>query len=337
MTGRNKRVTIKDVAEYCGLAPSTISNALARRHYVTPETQERVRAAADKLGYRASALARSLRLNRTLAVGVLVADVANPSVADHLRGIDQVAVEEGCSVILSNTDGSLANQERLMQTMVDRRVDGMILISQHADGEMVRSILHDVPFVLMHRRSYEYQDSYVGSDNRQTVEVAVRHLVSLGHRNIAFLHGPEESSSARERLEAFRKCVVRFGLSPDPGLIMGGDYSFEVGYECAKNLLVRPMRPTAIMASNDINALGILDAAHQLGLSVPAELSVVGSDDIAFAKFAAINLTTVRPPRREMGVRAAQVLMRLIGGTAASETHIFPSELVVRGSTSSPS
>ena len=200
---RRRRVTIKDVAEECGLALSTVSNALTNKSCVLEETRGRVQEVAKRLGYRASAMARGLRLNRSLAIGVLVADVANPSVVDHLRGIDDVTTSENFSVILCNTDGLQSRQLMLMHTLRDRQVDGMVLISQHCRPAEIRAPIADIPFVLMHRRCSEFPDPYVGQDNRQAVEMSMHHLVGLGHRRIAFVQGPPESSTVQERLHAY--------------------------------------------------------------------------------------------------------------------------------------
>jgi LacI family transcriptional regulator len=334
---RKRRITIKDVAQECGLAFSTVSNALANKSIVTPETRQRVFEVAERLGYRASGLARGLRTNRTFAIGVLVADVANPSVADHLRGIDDVAIRENCNVILCNTDGIELNQIRLMQALGDRHVDGMILISQHCQSSETRRLMADMPFVLMHRRCADFEDPYIGTDNVQAIDAAIRHLVELGHRRIAMFHGPLESSTAQERIAAFRHCVQVYGLDSDETLIQGGEYSSELGYQLAGQQLDTRSAPTAILASNDVNALGVLEAAFERKLSVPADLSVIGTDDVTFAKFSRIDLTTLRPPRRKMGSDAAELLMQMIHGDPQGETtRIFPTELIVRGSTAPP-
>jgi len=335
---KRTRVTIKDVAKECGLAFSTVSNALANKSIVTEETRKRVHEAAKRLGYRASALARGLRMNRTAAIGVLVADVANPSVADHLRGIDDVTTRENLSVILCNTDESEARQLMLMQVLRDRQVDGIVLISQHCRAPEIRALVSDIPFVLMHRRCHEFADPYVGTDNRQSVEVAMQHLVGLGHRRIAFVKGPKDSSTVQERLRAYREIVQRCALDSDETLVVRSDYGAEAGRIAADKIFAMKKRPTAIMASNDMNALGILELARERGVRIPEDISLVGADDIPFSRISGVDLTTTRPPRRKMGVRAAEMLIRVIEGeNLGGESHIFSTELVIRRSTAAPS
>lgn len=329
-----KRVTIKDVALECGLALSTVSNALSNKSLVTKETRKRVEEAAKRLGYRASSIARGLRTNRTSAIGVLVADIANPSVADHVRGIDDVATRENLSVILCNTDDDEDRQVMLMESLRDRNVDGIILISQHCREARVRDLMDDVPFVLMHRRSSDFADPYVGTDNHQAIKSVMDHLTDLGHSRIALVEGPQDSSTVHERQAAYREIVRMKKLDDDEALIIKSDYGLEAGLQAGEHIFGMAKRPTAVIASNDMNALGFLEAARQHGVRVPEDMSLVGADDIPFAKFSGVDLTTTRPPRRKMGVCAADMLVRMIQGQdLAGEAHIFSTELVTRGST----
>lgn len=336
MTDRNRRPTIYDVAREAGLAPSTVSNALSGKAGVSAQSHERVRAAVEKLDYRALPLARALRSRRSYTIGVLIADVANPSFPDFVRGIEDVAMREKCTLLLGNTDGREDIQRAHMDALLARGVDGIALISQHtASGEVRRMIEAGPPCVLVQRRSPPHAQDYVGSDNRAGIMAAARHLVELGHNRIGFVRGPAESSTAVERLAVFHEAVARFGLDGDASLVYPGDYTTESGFHAATMMLQAPRPPTAIIASNDMNALGIIEAAHQLGVRIPGDLSVVGFDDIALASLGRIDLTTVRLPKREMGKAAAELLMRR---TAMEESGppqeiIFPTRLVIRGST----
>jgi len=332
-----KRVTIKDVAEECGLALSTVSNALSNKSIVTEETRKRVQEVAKRLGYRASSIARGLRMNRTSAIGVLVADVANPSVADHLRGIDDVTTRENLSVILCNTDDSESRQLMLMQVLRDRNVDGMILISQRCWGDEFRALMADVPCVLMHRRSAEFPDPYVGTDNHQTIKLVMDHLRQLGHRRIALVEGPKVSSTVQERQRAYREMVRLHSLDEDEALIIQSDYGIEAGRKAAEHVFGMADPPTAVIASNDMNALGFMELAKERGVRIPEDLALIGADDIPFASFSGVDLTTTRPPRRKMGDCAADMLVRMMQGeNLTGESHIFSTELIKRRSTAKP-
>jgi LacI family transcriptional regulator len=336
VTDRSKRATIYDVAREAGLAPSTVSNALTGKAGVSPKSRARILAAVEKLDYRALPLARALRSRRSYAIGVLIADVANPSFPDFVRGIEDVAMRERCTLLLGNTDGREDVQLAHMDALLTRGVDGIVLISQHtASNEARRMMQAGPPCVLVQRRSPPFTEDYVGSDNRSGILAAVRHLVEFGHSRIGFVRGPVESSTAAERLSVFREAVAQFGLDADAGLVYPGDYTTESGFHAATMMLQAPRPPSAIIASNDMNALGIIEAAHQLGVRIPGDLSVVGFDDIALASLGRIDLTTIRLPKREMGKAAAELLMRRINAEEGEPPQeiIFPTRLVIRGST----
>jgi len=334
-----KRVSIRDVARESGVSFSTVSNALAGKDCVTEHTRQKVQTAAAKLGYRASGIARALRLQRSFTIGVLIADISNPASPDFVRGIEDVADREKCGLLLCNTDQILARQLAHMRMLLERQVDGLVLVSQHCDAPEVRALLNaDTPFVLIQRRSTQFQDDYVGNDNRSGVWAAVEHLVANGHHRIGFLCGPNESSTAREKLDAFKQAVIEFCLDADPDLIVPGSYLLEGGYRAASKLLALPNRPTALLAANDLSALGVFNAAAERHLQIPRDLSVIGWDDIQMASLPFISLTTMHLPKRAMGAAAATLLMERIRKKRITtpKTILLPLHLVVRGSTGPP-
>ena len=329
------KVSIHDVAREAGVALSTVSNALAGKDNVKESTRIKVQEVADRMGYRVSVLARSLRMQRTFTLGVLLADVSNPSSPDFLRGVEDVAERESCSLLVCNTDGLVDKQIAQMKVLLDRSVDGLVLISQYNDPPLVRALLESgTPFVLLQRRSRVHQDDYVGANNEEGIVAAVDHLVALGHRRIGLIRGPSESSTAEERFVVFQQAVARLGIDNDPQLIIQGNYHVDGGYRAAKELFALKNRPTAILAANDMSAIGVMNAAHEAGISIPSDLSLVGLDDIALASYAPINLTTIALPRRDMGAAAATMLMdRIKKKHKKAKQLLFPMKLVVRGST----
>lgn len=336
MSERSYRATIYDVAREAGVAPSTVSNALSGRSPVSVTSLARVQAAVEKLNYRALPLAQALRARRSYAIGVLMADVANPSFPDFVRGIEDVVVRENCTLLLGNTDGREDAQLAHMAALLARGVDGIVMISQHTGSSPIRRLLASgTPHVFIQRRTPPHVDDYVGSDNKGGILAAIRHLVRFGHRRIGFVRGPEESSTAQERLAAFREAVSSLALAADPELIYPGDYTTESGYHAATVMLQQASPPSAIVASNDMNALGVIEAAHQLRIRIPEDLSVIGFDDIALSGLGRIDLTTIHLPKREMGKAAAELLINRIGATerAPAREIIFPTRLVIRGST----
>ncbi|SEQ26155.1 transcriptional regulator, LacI family [Faunimonas pinastri] len=333
-----KRATIKDVARETGLALSTVSNALSDKRYVSDETRALVSEAATRLGYRASTVARALRMQRSFTIGVLIADVNNPSSASFVRGVEDIATRESCTVLLCNTDGEEEKQLSHMRTLMDRQVDGMVLISQHCTSPEIRDLLQmGPPFVLVQRRSVDHKDDYVGADNVHGLAEAVRYVHSLGHRRVGFVRGPEDSSSARERYETYAAEAATLGLDRSEELLFSGGYSFEGGRTAGEHLLALSEPPTAIMASSDINALGVIEAALDRGMTVPRDLSVVGLDDISLARFKGINLTTIRLEKRDIGKAAAELLVKRIHAPTRTKRQIvLPTKLIIRGSAAAP-
>lgn len=340
MTGdapREPRVTIRDVARESGVALSTVSNALMGKPYVSTRTRRQVQEVAERLGYRPSAVARALRKQRSFSVGVLMADIANPTFPEILRGIEDVLSADQCALFLSNTDGSLERQVHYMHHMLDRQVDGFVLVSQHVDAPEVQALLDGgPPTVLVHRRSRQREMDYVGLDNADSMRQTVDYLADLGHRRIGFVRGPDLSTTAEERRVGFIDAMAEAGLPCLPNLIVPGGYSYEAGLLAGRQLLALPEGPSAVIASNDLAAIGIMSAATELGIAIPDSLSVVGIDDIYLAALPPIGLTTIRQPKRQVGAAAARLLLQRIEKPAAPrqpQQLIFATQLIVRATT----
>jgi len=332
---RPAAVTIKHVARACGLAPSTVSKALAGKPMVRQETRALVLAAAERLGYRASVLARSLRLQRTWTVGALVADIANPFFAELVRGMEDALWARGYSLVICSTDYDARKELAFLHMLLDKRMDGLILASTASDGDEVpRLRQRGVPYVLLNRRHRSQPSDYVGIDNEAGVARAVAHLASLGHRRIAFICGPPDSSAAAERLAGYRRELRRQGLPVEEALIAPGDYMAERGRAAVDRFLALAEPPTAIVSANDFMAIGAMERLQERGLRVPDEVSVTGFDDIFVAALPWIGLTTVRPQSRLLGERAAELLLaRVERPTEELGDVILPSSLIVRRTT----
>lgn len=334
-----RRATIRDVAQACGVAPSTVSNALANKPHVAEATRRQILEVAQAVGYRASSVARALRLQRTFTVGVLLADIANPVFPRIVRGIEDVLTQGGCMLYLCNTDGREDKQVAYMRSLLDSHVDGLILVSQHTESAEVMALLDQgPPFVLIHRRNRTREFDYVGLDNRSGITLLIEHLVEFGHHRIAFIGGPRPSTAAEEREEAYDSALWRHGLPVEPELKQPGDYSIECGRAAADRLLGLARPPTAVIASNDFSALGMITRAVERGRRVPGDLSVTGFDDSFIADLPFANLTTVRQQKRAIGAAAARLLLERITTRQAKAAReiIFTPELIVRGTTGPP-
>jgi LacI family transcriptional regulator len=334
MAGRGASATILDVAGRAGVSAATASRVLSgSAHAVSVGTRRRVLAAARGLGYLPNMLARSLLTRETSAVGVLVPDVSNPYYAVILRGIEDAAGETGRAVILCNTDRRPDKLRSYLRTLLERRVDGLIV----AGGAIRRADLAHLrgapPVVVVGRHDVPFPSVRV--DNVRAAMAATRHLIDLGHRRIACLAGPPASSTAVDRLAGYRRALLSSGLAVRPDDVVTAEFSLDGGRRGAERLYARDDPPTAVVAGSDQMAIGVLRALHERGLRVPDDVSVVGFDDSPLAACTIPALTSVAIPMYEIGRGAMGLLLRLLqGGRAASVA--MPAELRVRETTAPP-
>lgn len=341
---RAKRgVTIVDVAEALGVAPSTVSNALHDKDIVAPTTKARVLAMAKAMNYQASAAARALVMHQSSSVGVIMPDFANPVFNEIISGLNSVLVPAGYATLIASTASDGQTCKSAIHAFVKRNVDAIVAISQSLDVEETAQLAgYGLPVVLVHRTPADWQTrhapsstfDYVGMDNAGGVRALVEHLAALGHRRIGFITGPPKSSAARERTLGFRNAVATLGLDSAPELIVWGSYDFIAGMRGARELLSLPERPTAVVSANDLMAYGTMDVAQQMGLSIPDDLSIVGIDDVFFSAFPMISLTTVRQPAMEIGKSVGnRLLERFFDEDLSPTTVTLPVEVIVRHST----
>jgi LacI family transcriptional regulator len=332
---RPRRPSIKDVARDCNVAPSTVSNALTNSRYVHPETRKRIMASAARLGYRASTVARGLRMQRTWSVGLLLASITNPFYPEVARGVEDVVAASGSNLILCNTDYQDDKQDRYLSVLLDRRVDGLILGSHPQPRHLDELRAAGIPFVLLNKGHGRLKGDYVGIDNRGGIAKAVEHLAKLGHRRIGFIRGHPMSGAADERHASYEETVERLGLVQDPTLIAAGRYDYVSGQVAGGQLMGLKHPPTAIVASSDMMAVGAIDAIRSLGRRVPGDVSVVGFDDVFLSSLPSVQLTTIRVPKRDLGIAATRLLLERIGGQRSEQPYefSFPAELIDRATT----
>ncbi|MCF8482759.1 MAG: LacI family transcriptional regulator [Rhodospirillum sp.] len=336
-----QRPKILDVAKACGVSPATVSNALANKRQVKAETRELVRRVAIEMGYRPSAAARGLssRAGRTWSVGLVVGDIENPVVPTIVRGVEEILWASRTSLILCNTDFQQDKKMAYVRSLVDRDIDGLILVSHLFNDMEARSIsLLDLPIVTVNRMADEWKTDYVGIDNTAGTRSAVNYLTGMGHRRIAYIKGLHTSTAAEARFDGYLVGIAAAGGDTDPDLVVQGDYTQESGDIATRQLMALDRPPTAIVAANDLMALGVLGALRNLGVSVPGEVSVVGFDDIHMSRHPLINLTTVHYPQHETGAMAARLLLRRIedGPDELPRSMVLQPSLIVRGTTAPP-
>ena len=335
------RITIIDVAKAASVHPSTVSRVLNGRTdlAVLPETRARVVAAAKKLGYRPSQLARSLRLQRTFTLGMLISNITNPLFPPIIKAVEDTALARGYNLVLCNTEDRSEREAAYLRVLGERQVDGLLIASSFTVEATLAGLRRDrFPFVLVNRGARRAEDLCVQPDNIGGMAQAIKHLVELGHRRIGIVAGPQSTTTGQERLEGARAALRSHRVRLDEDLVVVAEgFAESSGYQAGRRLLRRTEPPTAIVCANDLVALGALRAAREIGLDVPADLSIVGFNDIPRADLLDPPLTTVHVPQDEMGVRAASLLIAVIEGQPVERRRvILDTGLVVRGSTAAP-
>jgi LacI family transcriptional regulator len=330
------RPTLRDVARRAGVNPATASRALnpALPGRIAAPTERRVRVAAEALGYRPDPVARSLRTRRSGFVGVVVPDLTNPVIPPIVRGIEGVLWTAGIACLLADTDNDVDREAALVDELLARRCEGLIVSTATRTSGTVNDLADgDVPTILVTRNIDAGSLPLVAGDDAAGVEAAVAHLAELGHRRIAHVTGPLTLSTTVVRRDAFEAATDRLGLSAS-GLLHGEAFTAAAGHAAAEELLGGGERFTAIVAGNDLIALGCLEALANAGLRCPEDISLVGHNDTPMVASLEPPLTTVAIPQAEIGARAATLLLDgLEGREVASGPVLLPTELIVRGST----
>jgi LacI family transcriptional regulator len=327
--------TIKDVAKVAGVSVSTVSRVINKSGYVSNEADTNVRKAMTKLNFSPSGVARGLVSGMTSTVGLLIPDVANPFYADIVRGIEDSAIQNGFATILCNYDWKIEREKMYLEKLRQSRVDGIILAGSRSKVEDLLNLIGDVPFVVIDRRENPIGGS-VWMDNEVGGRVATRHLIDIGCKRIAHLSGPKLSPSALGRKKGFLLEVEERKLKglEISGEVYQGDYRYEGGYNLAIDLLSKKDRPDGIFAANDIMAIGVIQAAQTLGLSIPEDLAVIGYDNIPMGEYIFPKLSTIDQPAYLMGHTSWEMLHNLMSSDKRSHQEIeFVPKLVVRQST----
>lgn len=302
-------ITIKDVARESGVNISTVSRALNDAYGVHEETREHVLAVAARLNYRPNLVARGLATGRSRTLALVVSDIRNPFFAEVARGAEDAARAGGCDLILCNSDLDAGKQMAAVRSMLEKRVDGIMMnsVATLEPGHRDELAACGVPIVLLNRTAPARMFSTVGADNDAGGVVAAEYLLRLGHRRIANLTGPRQHGNMTDRSRGFARTVkAAAGTSLS---VIHGENTFNGGYAMAKELLARKERPTAVFAGSDLMAFGIVRATIELGLRVPADISILGFDDIELATVVQPPLTTIRQPKYELGRAAAEILL----------------------------
>jgi LacI family transcriptional regulator len=333
--------TLRDVAEAAGVHAATASRALnpATRSLVNAETARRVLRAAESLGYHPNPIARSLKTAKSRTIGVVIPDLTNPLFPPIVRGIEDVLGPAGYSAFIVNTDSDPTREQSQVASLRSRQVEGLIVATALLDHPLLRRLHRDgVRMVLVNRRTGDIGVPSVGPDDAAGIGLAVEHLAALGHHRVLHVAGPQTTSTGVARSRAFQVAVREHGLADDPALVTTCDFWSEAeGARALRAVLDAGTEFTAVVAGNDLIALGCYDVFAERGIECPADVSVIGFNGIPFLDKLRPPLTTVAVPHHQIGVEAARMLLESFteSDRPARSVMLTPT-LVVRASTAPP-
>jgi LacI family transcriptional regulator len=328
-------MNIKEVAKLAKVSTATVSRTINGSDKVSARTAERVQKAIKELNFYPNTHARTLVSGRSRMLGLIISDITNPFFPELVKHFEDQAVQKGLEVIIANTDYKPKRMAECIRRMVERKVDGAAIMTSEADPSLVTELTRrNIPTVFMDTGTNSLHSSNIHVDYEQGIHEALRHLFSLNHRRIAFISGPLNLPSGQRRLDAFIAGMRARGLEVPGELIEKGDHRLEGGLAGMRNLLRLRQRPTAVITSNDMTAIGALGAIRDAGLEVPRDISLVGFDDIAFANLTHPPLTTVLLSRSQLAITALAALEKLIRKEDGSQTsYTISTHLVMRNST----
>ncbi|CSB46457.1 substrate-binding domain-containing protein [Vibrio cholerae] len=327
--------TMKDIARLAGVSTSSVSHVINKSRFVSDEIAERVNNAAQQLNYAPSALARSLKMNRTKTIGMLVTTSTNPFFGEVVKGVERSCYHQGYNLILCNTEGDNQRMKASINTLLQKRVDGLLLMCSTLEGERldVFDRYPDIPIVVMDWGPILFASDKIQDNSLQGGYMAAKHLIECGHKEIGCITGPLIRHQAQMRYEGYKRALAEAGIAINPDWIVESDFECEGGYQAFEKLYQRGKLPSALFVSNDMMAMGVIQAASQRGLRVPDDLSLIGYDDVHIAKFMTPALTTIHQPKYRLGKAAVDTLLYRLENpdTTAQVVQLEPT-LVVRNS-----
>lgn len=330
-----RSTTIRDVAEAAGVSPATVSRVFNHPGLVRGSTRLRVTDAANRLNFVANAWASSLSSKATKMIGVLIPTINYSIYSETLRAIQLAAEQIDYTVLVSSSEWSPDLEVKRIHKFIEQRVDGLILVGAERSHELYEKMQsHNIPFVIIWKLARGSGLPSVSFDNHKASAIAVDHLVDLGHRRIALIHGRTEiTDRGRGRREGFEQRMKERGLGVDHDLIRESYLEFEEAQSAMRKLLMVKEPPTAVLAANDVLAIGAMKACQEAGLVVPEDISIVGCDSMSFGRYTTPPLTTIKIPVEEMGKRAVREIINVINDQPPAHAVELPLELLVRGST----
>ena len=329
--------TVLDVAKRAGVAPITVSRVINNSGYISQATRERVEAAAKELGYVPNTIARGLRSKRTMTLALVVTDITNPYFTLMARGVEDVAGDSGYTVVYCNSDESEAKEEKYVNILAQRQVDGVLLVPSCGNVKTIKFLLsNDITVVALDRRVSGVEIDSVRSDSQDGAKRLINLLIRLGHKRIAMITGPKDVSTSVDRVTGYQQALSEADLDENE-LVYYGAFNQESGYEFTNQAMLHSPRPTAIFGANNFITIGIIKALHDLKIDVPGDVSVVGFDDLPESMLVNPFITVARQPAYEMGRIATELLLKRISIELDEEYQelILPTEIIEHDSISS--
>ena len=332
-----KNVTLKDVAKAAGVSYATVSRALSGSSQIGSETRERVLKLCDEMGYTTNFVARSMVTKRTNLIGLVVPSVDNQFMSELAYHAEVSARSHGYNIMLCDSGPDLRQEKTVVKLLLGRQVDGILIVPQSSRSyESLKPYLDQTPTVFLSENLRDQPQSYVAVDNSRGTYLGTQYLYGLGHRDILYF-GQRQSTTHQLRAEGYLKACQELGLAPR---YFNSEYtrsSIQGGYQLAKELFQKPLDYTAIFASTDSNALGVLTAADELGIDIPGHLSLIGFDNISATALSRIDLTTIDQPKKAMAVQAVDMLRdKIEHGTQGYVHQILLPTLIRRGTCKEP-
>ncbi|AKR56424.1 Transcriptional (co)regulator CytR, LacI family [Devosia sp. H5989] len=332
---QQKLATIEDVAAIAGVSIATVSRAVNEPGKVADETRRRVNEAIARTGYTTNAMARSLRMRRSKMILILAPDVGDPNFSNILVGLETEASKRGYGVLIGNTQNDPTREADYLRFISSNQADGLILLTGHLPFGLSLDDPASRPPAMVAVNEPVPGDKvpFVGVDNFEGARIAAEHLISQGHRRIAFIGHSTSKMVNGLREGGYRKALSNFGIEIDPMLILDGDGTTESGRQAAEHMFVRDVLPTAFLCVNDATALGVIIALNARGYDLPRAFSIMGFDDISFASFVTPALTTMKQPRSKIGETAMHLLLAVVEGRQVGQRKVLlRSELILRNS-----
>ena len=304
--------TMKDIARIAKVSTSTVSHVINNTRYVSDEIREKIMKVANELNYTPSAVARSLKVKETKTLGMLVTATSNPFFAEVVSGVEQYCNQHHYNLIISSIDGNEQRLQQNIQTLIQKQVDGLLLMYSDTRHAMVEQLNLNLPIVVMDWWPTELNADKIYENSEFGAYLATKTLIEQGHKNIAIITGKLDKSLAHNRLLGYQKALQDAHLPINPDWIIESHFDFEGGVEGMKKLLQITPRPTAVFACSDTIAVGVYQVAWQQGLRIPQDISVIGYDNIMLAQYLTPPLTTIHQPKAELGKLAVETLLERI-------------------------